>query len=228
MSPPESARILLVEDEVELAELVRDYLLKDGFAVTVCHRGDGVVKQVRTSPPDLMLLDLMLPGTDGLTICREVRAFSGLPIIMITARVEEIDRLAGLELGADDYICKPFRPREVVARVKAVLRRTLGKEAFTPNPGLGIDEERVTAHIDGARLELTQAEFRLLATLASQPGRVFSRAQLLDAIHDDFRVVGDRAVDSHIKNLRRKLGEHRRERNPVQSVYGVGYKLEFD
>jgi two-component system response regulator BaeR len=218
---------MLVEDEVELAELVRDYLLHEGYEVEMHHRGDGIVAAVRQTPPDMILLDLMLPGTDGLTICREVRRFSEVPIIMVTARVDEIDRLLGLDLGADDYICKPFKPREVVARVKAVLRRTHFGTVKSPEEGLQLDPESYTASVDGNPLTITTAEFRLLATLHAKPGRVFSRQELLDAIYDDYREVGDRSVDSHVKNLRRKLAEHMPEGDPIHSVYGVGYKLEW-
>jgi len=227
MNDVHNAQILLIEDEVDLAELVRDYLLHAGYEVSLFHRGDGMVDRVRDNPPDLILLDLNLPGVDGLTICREVREFSDLPIIMVTAQVEEIDRLLGLELGADDYICKPFKPREVVARCKAVLRRTLRAETRR-DTGLTINNDLMSAALDGHPLDLTQGEFRLLAKLAEQPGRVFSRDQLLDVLYDDFRDVSDRAVDTHIKNLRRKLGAHARGDNPIRSVYGVGYKLEFD
>lgn len=220
-------RVLLVEDEIELAELVRDYLLHEGYEVTVFHRGDGVIDEVRDNTPNMLLLDLMLPGTDGLTICREVRRFSEVPIIMITARVEEIDRLLGLDLGADDYICKPFKPREVIARVKAVLRRTLIGMVKSPEQGLQLDPATYTASYEGALLDLTTAEFRLLAALHAHPGRVFSRQELLDTIYDDYREVGDRSVDSHVKNLRRKLTDHIDEGDPIRSVYGVGYKLEL-
>lgn len=220
-------KILLVEDEVELAELVRDYLLHEGYEVTMRHSGAGVVDEVRADQPDMILLDLMLPGVDGLTICREVRRFSEVPIIMVTARVEEIDRLLGLELGADDYICKPFKPREVVARVKAVLRRTFIGTVKSEGEGLQLDTESYAASYDGNKLDLTSAEFRLLAALHARPGRVFSRQELLDAAYEDYREVGDRSVDSHIKNLRRKLGEHMGDENPIHSVYGVGYKLEL-
>lgn len=227
MNSDKPMRILVVEDEVKLAELLRDYLLNDGYEVAMCHRGNGVVDVVRDHPPALILLDLMLPGVDGLTICREVRAFSEVPIIMVTARVDEIDRLLGLERGADDYICKPFKPREVVARVKAVLRRSAIGFDKPVLPGLHLDTAKMEATVDGKPLTLTQAEFRLLQKLVAQPRRVFSRQQLLNAIYDDYRVVSDRSVDSHIKNLRRKLVEHMPGGDPIHSVYGVGYKLEL-
>ncbi|MDX9768606.1 MAG: response regulator [Ectothiorhodospiraceae bacterium] len=221
-------RILMVEDEARLAELIRDYLIAAGYEVALRHGGAGVAENVRAEPPDLLLLDLMLPDVDGLTICREVRAFSSLPIIILTARVEEIDCLLGLDLGADDYICKPARPREVVARVRAVLRRSLPADARPEDTRLVLDETRFEARLDGRVLDLTPAEFRLLRHLVMQPGRVWSRDQLLDAIYDDHRVVGDRTIDSHVKNLRRKLSERLGDANPIRSVYGVGYKLEWE
>jgi len=165
----------------------------------------------------------MLPGEDGLGICRRVRAFSQVPVLLVTARVEEIDRLLGLELGADDYICKPFSPREVVARVKAVLRRTAAGATPAADP-VSLDAERFDARVRGRPLTLTPVEFRLLHKLAGQPGRVFSRSQLIDALYLDNRVVSDRTVDSHVKNLRRKLAEAGVD--PVSSVYGVGYRYE--
>jgi len=221
-------RVLVVEDEPGLAEVLADYLGASGYAAQVMNEGNQVVERVREAPPDLILLDLMLPGKDGLTICREVRAFSAVPIIMVTARVEEIDRLLGLELGADDYICKPYSPREVVARVRAVLRRSDGTlpqaEAEAP---LVLDGDKFEARLHGQLLELTPVEFRLLDTLAGQPGRVFSRDNLMEHLYDDYRIVTDRTVDSHIKNLRRKMEAVRGEcKNMIRSVYGVGYKLE--
>lgn len=224
----ESQSVLVVEDEPGLAEVLADYLTASGYAVSVAGEGGGVVERVRETPPDLILLDLMLPGKDGVSICREVRTFSSVPIIMVTARVEEIDRLLGLELGADDYICKPFSPREVVARVRAVLRRSQGAMATPGDPGaLVLDEERFEARLYGEALELTPVEFRLLHTLASRPGRVFARDDLMQYLYRDHRVVTDRTVDTHIKNLRRKLQGVRGDcKNMIRSVYGVGYKLE--
>ncbi len=227
MSSDKPLRVLIVEDEVKLAELLRDYLLNEGYEVEMRHSGNGVVDAVRNNPPAIILLDLMLPGVDGLTICREVRTFSDVSIIMVTARIDEIDRLLGLDLGADDYICKPFKPREVVARVKAVLRRSVLGFEKPLLPGLHLDAERVEATVDGKSLSLTQAEFRLLQKLVDNPRRVFSRQQLIDAIYDDYRVVSDRSIDSHVKNLRHKLAEVMPEQDPIQSVYGVGYKLEL-
>ena len=222
--------IFIVEDEVALAEVLAAYLQQAGYHVERFAEGTAVVEAVRSRHPDLVLLDLMLPGKDGLAICREVRAFSAVPIIMVTARVEEIDRLLGLELGADDYICKPYSPREVVARVRAVLRRL--DPAFRPlqaqsQSRLVLDEGAFQARLDGQVLGLTPAEFRLLKTLAAQPGRVYSRQQLMDQVYDDHRIVTDRTVDSHIKNLRKKLREAAPEEEWVHAIYGVGYKLEW-
>lgn len=228
--------ILIVEDEPKLAALLSDYLRAAGYATTCLADGRAVVPTVKAAPPTLILLDLMLPGRDGSDICREIRTFSEVPIVMVTARVEEIDRLLGLELGADDYICKPFSPREVVARVKAVLRRMrpLAVMSASTMPdiaglvaGLVIDEAQYRASLDGQLLELTPVEFRLLRTLSATPGRVFSRDQLLDRLYDDHRVVTDRTVDSHVKNLRRKLEAVRPGAEVIRSIYGVGYRLEL-
>ncbi|MCZ4330458.1 response regulator [Castellaniella denitrificans] len=223
-------RILVVEDEPKLAEVLRTYLQAAGYEVRCADDGLAVMPLVMDWSPDLVLLDLMLPGRDGLDLCRDIRASRSIPVIMVTARTEEIDRLLGLELGADDYICKPYSPREVVARVKAVLRRS----AADPAPartrvaaGLDIDEGAWSARLDGVPLDLTPVEFRLLALLASQPGRIFSRDQVLDGLYDDRRVVTDRAVDSHVKNLRRKLAAVRPDGELIRSVYGVGYRLDL-
>ena len=217
--------ILIVEDERRLAELLADYLKGAGFATEHLADGLGVVERVRAQPPTLMLLDLMLPGRDGLDICRELRGFSSLPIIVTTARVEEIDRLLGLELGADDYICKPYSPREVVARVKAVLRRAQAPES-APTNRLTLDEERLRVSLGQTSVELTAVECALFRTLSSAPGRIFSRAQLIERIYQDHRIVSDRTVDSHIKKLRRKLAELDAGQDLIESVYGVGYRFE--
>ena len=227
MDPTAASRVLIVEDEPKLARLLGEYLEAAGFAVEIVADGREVVPKVKREAPDLMLLDLMLPGIDGYTVCREIRAFSELPIIMVTARVEEVDRLLGLAIGADDYVCKPFSPREVVARVKAVLRRADPAERARSAARLVLDRERVDASLDGRPLALTPAEFRLLAALASREGRVFSRQELLDQMHDDSRVVTDRTIDSHIKNLRRKLEAVVPDEDAIRSVYGMGYKLEL-
>jgi two-component system response regulator BaeR len=219
-------RVLIVEDEAKLAGLLRDYLAQDGFEVSVLHRGDDVEPWVSTHDVDLVLLDLMLPGKNGLEVCKALRASSGVAIIMVTARVEEIDRLLGLELGADDYICKPFSPREVVARVKAVLRRA--KRGERPaEAGVKLDEAGYRATIGGKDLNLTAVEFQLLKVLADHPGRIYTREQLMDAMYRDQRVVGDRTVDSHIKKIRRKITAVLPDREVVHSIYGLGYKYEW-
>lgn len=224
----EDIRILIVEDETELADLLRDYLLAEKYQVDVHYSGANIVEQVREQPPHLILLDLMLPEKDGISICREIRRFSEVPIIMVTARVEEIDRILGLELGADDYICKPARPREIVARVKAVLRRSLPHVATrSPHKKLLLDDLRFTAVLDGQKLDLTAVEFRLLTLLTSIEGRVYSRRQIMDAIYVDERVVSERSIDTHIKNLRKKISDVYKGESPVHSVYSVGYKWEF-
>lgn len=220
--PLQTANILVVEDEPKLAALLRDYLQAEGHRVTCLADGLAVVPAVRASEPQLILLDIMLPGRDGLDICRELRTFSDVPIMLITARIEEVDRLLGLDLGADDYICKPFSPREVMARVRAVLRRRP-----PANNGLRLDAEAYRAFYDQQELDLTPVEFRLLHCLATSPGRVYSRDQLMDHLYDDHRVVTDRTVDSHVKNLRRKLEQAAPEQDLIHSIYGVGYKLEL-
>jgi len=198
--------ILIVEDEQKLAELLKDYLAQSSFDTTILDNGNDVIPYVRENKPDLVILDLMLPGRDGMEICKEIRTFSNLPIIMMTARVEEIDRLLGLELGADDYVCKPFSPRELVARVKAVLRRA-GGETTIKAKGLVLDEARYQASLHGVDLELTAVEFKLLSFLAANPGRIYSRDQLMERIYSDHRIVSDRTIDSHIKKLRKKIAE---------------------
>ncbi len=220
-------RVLIVEDEAKIAAVLRDYLVSDGCTVDIKIDGNDVVEFVRATPPDLVLLDWMLPGKDGVSICREIRVFSTVPIIIVTARVEEIDRLMGLELGADDYICKPFSPREVLARVRALLRRANWRDAPAEVLALVLDEANYEARLAGKVLPLTPVEFRLLATLYAHPGRVYSRAQLQAQCYLDHRIVSDRTVDSHIKNLRRKFEELDPGSDPVRSIYGVGYKYEI-
>ena len=218
------SKVLIVEDEPKLAELVADYLKAAGYEAHSLANGLEAIPWVKSNAPDLLVLDLMLPGRDGLEICKELRTFSDVPVIMVTARVEEVDRLIGLEVGADDYLCKPFSVRELVARVKALLRRP--RSAAAP-AGLIIDEGKHQVSLDGKTIELTPVEFRLLAALAAQPGRVFPRDSLLEKLYADHRVVTDRTVDAHVKNLRRKLEEVRPGADLVRSIYGVGYKLEF-
>jgi two-component system response regulator BaeR len=219
--------ILVVEDEVKIAEVLRDYLVRAGYRVTCLHDGDSVVSHVKQHAPGLLLLDIMIPGKDGMEVCREVRKFSEVPIIMITAKVEEIDRLLGLELGADDYICKPFSPREVVARVRAVLRRSRPQqaEALLKVGEIALDEERHQVLISGSEVKLTPCEFQLLKALLMHPNRVFSRGELLNLVQGyDFEGY-DRTIDTHIKNLRKKVAVMAPDRELVSTVYGIGYKF---
>jgi two-component system response regulator BaeR len=232
--PPHSADILIVEDEPKLAELLQKYLAAAGYQSRHVARGDAVVEAVQQQRPDLVLLDIMLPGMDGWEICRRLRSFCDVPILMLTARAEEEDRLRGLELGADDYISKaPFSPREVVARVKSMLRRNAlvqraqAQASPTTTELLHIDELRHQVSVRGEPLNLTPLELRLLKTFAAAPGQVFSREQLLNHLHDDDRPVTDRVIDTHIKNLRRKLEPFFPGHNAIQAVYGVGYCFEL-
>lgn len=216
--------VLLVEDEKRLSDLLCDYLHQAGYNTTCFYDGTNVVAWVKENKPSLLLLDLMLPGKDGIEICKEIRRFSYVPIIMITARIEEIDRLIGLELGADDYICKPFSPREVMARVKAVLRRSSG--SVLNSQVLELDAERYVAILQGEELDLTAVEFQLLKILFEKEGRIFTRDQLMDRIYTDRRIVCDRTIDSHIKKLRKKISLVAPELEIIRTVYGVGYKYE--
>ena len=219
--------ILIVEDEEKIVALLRDYLEKANYKVSSLQRGDQVIPAVKKNAPDLMLLDVMLPGMDGMDVCREVRKFSAVPIIMLTAKVEEIDRLLGLELGADDYICKPFSPREVVARVKAVLRRVhLEPEAeWLRNGPIALNKSTRQVTVDERPLELTPSEFNLLKVLMAQPNRVFTRNELLNEVQGyDFEGY-DRTIDTHIKNLRKKISEPLPDQEIIATVYGVGYKF---
>ncbi len=230
MEPLESRRILIVEDEPALADVIKDYLKQADIEVSVLNDGARAVETILATKPDLVVLDVMLPGKDGLTICREVRAQSDVPIILETAKVEEIDRLLGLELGADDYLCKPFSPRELVARVKAILRRTgIGRDRAGEAPapgGLMLDPESWVATIGGKNINLTRREFQLLLALFKRPGRVFSRTQLLDLAFPDDTDVFDRTIDSHIKNIRHKIKSVDPDCDVIRSVYGVGYAFD--
>lgn len=215
--------ILIVEDEIKIAHLLRDYFIQANYQVHILDRGDLVVPWLTDNQADIMLLDIMLPGADGISVCREVRQQSDIPIVMITAKVEEIDRLLGLEMGADDYICKPFSPREVVARVKAILRR-VGQSSL-PNSEFYLDEHKYQITYQQQVLTLTAVEFQLLKPMYKEPQRVFSRNQLMDSMYSDNRIVSDRTIDSHIKKLRKKLLELNPEHDFIESVYGVGYKM---
>ena len=215
--------LMIVEDEPELAALVADYARAAGYEPLVFGDGALALEAIRAAPPALVVLDLMLPGLDGLALCRAVRAFSEVPIVMVTARVEEIDRLLGLESGADDYLCKPFSPRELMARVKAILRRAGNAP---PQRVLEVDEGECRVRVHGKALDLTPSEYAILAALARRPGQVLSRAQLLDAARADSLDATDRAIDSHIKNLRRKIDAAAPGLEAIRSIYGLGYRYD--
>lgn len=218
--------IAIVEDEQKLASVLSDYLKKEDYQTTLYVDGTAALHALLESQPNLILLDLMLPGTDGMTICREIRKTSNVPIIMMTARVEEIDRLLGLELGADDYICKPYSPREVVARVKAVLRRTNSLQSAPDDQSLRLEENEALIKLNGASCGVTQVELGLLKTMMAHPGRIYNRQQLMDRTYTDNRIVSDRTIDSHIKKLRQKLKQLDDSTEYIHSVYGIGYKFE--
>jgi len=226
-----AVEIIVVEDEPKIAQLLVDYLERDGYRVTVLDDGSDAVETIKAQNPAFLILDLMLPGKDGLTICKEVRQFSKLPIMMLTARVDEIDRLLGLELGADDYVCKPFSPREVVARVKGILRRVQTQPEHVKDNELTYRSitlyvERFQCVADGQPVDLTPVEFRMLQALISQPGRVFSRDKLMGLSYADNRIVSDRTIDTHVKNLRKKLSNAIGGDDYIHSIYSVGYKIE--
>lgn len=214
--------ILIVEDHSDLSELVADYVRAAGFVPEQIADGREALLRIRAEPPEAIVLDLMLPGLDGVSLCRQVRTFSQVPIIIVTAKVEEVDRLLGLEVGADDYLCKPFSPRELIARIKAVLRRAGPSQQL-----VRIDAAKRMVHLASRALELTTTEYTLFVAMASRPGVIFSRAQLLDLARADNLEVSDRAVDSHMKNLRRKIAEVLPDADLIQSVYGVGYRVEL-
>lgn len=237
-----SQHILIVEDEPKLAKLLDDYLIQAGFQTYIIADGqealNWIIDKKEHGMPDLIILDLMLPNLDGMEICKSVRQFSHVPILMATAKVEEIDRLLGLEFGADDYVCKPYSPREVVARVKAILKRVNFQlerndihDVKIPIAesliGLKLDDKKYKAEMNNQIIELTAVEFQILMTLANEPGRIFSRQQLMDSSYQDHRVVSDRTIDSHIKKLRKRIKEKCPDKDIIQSVYGVGYKLEW-
>lgn len=218
-------RILIVEDEPELSALIADYVAAANYEADVVADGAKALAGIRQRAPALVVLDIMLPGLDGLSLCKAVRAFSDVPIIMVTAKVEEIDRLLGLEGGADDYLCKPFSPRELVARIKVLLRRRRAPDESSPL--LCLNETAHLIRIGSHALELTPTEYHLLAAMVRRPGVIFSRAQLLDIACRDSLDVNDRAIDSHIKNLRRKVGALLPDVDIIHSVYGLGYRIDL-
>ena len=220
--------VLVVEDEIEIARVVRDYLRNAGFEVIVVGDGGSAVASVRSAKPDLLVLDLGLPGRDGLDVAREIRRWSDTPIVMLTARGDETDRIVGLEIGADDYVVKPFSPKELVARVRAVLRRTRtaarGDEIVRASD-VEIDTGKMRVSVAGRQADLTPTEFQLLATLAREPGRVFTRSQLLDAVHGVAIESYERAIDAHVKNIRRKIEPTPNQPRYLLTVHGVGYRF---
>ena len=221
-------KILVVDDEPKIIQLTQDYLENAGFSVISAGDGERALAVIRDEQPDLVVLDLGLPGMDGLDVCRSIRKTSNIPIIMLTARDEETDKLVGLELGADDYITKPFSPKELVARVRSVLRRSElvqeGREVIRVGD-VTLDLPRMQVTVSGEEIELTATEFQLLQALASQPGRIFTRSQLLNAVHGVAIESYERAIDAHIKNIRRKLEPYPHEPRYIQTVYGVGYRF---
>ncbi|MGB0134259.1 response regulator [Dokdonella sp.] len=216
--------ILIAEDDRKIAAILSDFLLAEGHSPTVVSDGLTAVETVRKRPPSALLLDLGLPLLDGVEVCRKVRTFSAVPIIMITARVDEVERLLGLSIGADDYICKPFSPKEVMARLHALLRRSEGKLSMAAADTWTIDDDGMRIAHAGQFLALTPIEFRLLRSFLAQPGRVFARHQLLDKLHEDYRDVNDRAIDSHIKNVRKKMSAAGADPDSIAAIYGVGYR----
>jgi len=223
------ATILVVDDEPRIVQIVRDYLQHGGFAVLVASDGPTALRTARTGRPDLVVLDLGLPGQDGLDVARALRRDGDVPIIMLTARSEESDKLVGLELGADDYLTKPFSPKELVARVRSVLRRAEGSkrqsERIRVGSDVSLDIPRMEARFGGRRVDLTKTEFQLLAALAREPGRVFTRAQLLDSVRGVAFESYERAIDAHVKNIRRKIEPDPRSPRYVLTVFGVGYRF---
>lgn len=225
MTTAAAPHVLVVEDDPKIAALLTNYLVNEGYAATVAHDGHEGLRFIKERAPDAVILDWMLPGLDGLALCKSVRSFSDVPIIMLTARVDELDRLLGLDTGADDYVCKPFAPREVVARVRALLRRADGRVKNTPLPWV-VDEDSFRISWHGQWLSLTRIEFLMLRLLLNRPGRVFSRDQLLATVHDSQRDISDRAIDTHIKNLRKKIQAVDASFDGIASVYGVGYRFD--
>lgn len=223
--------VLIVEDEIKIANLLDDFLKLEGFDTTSFQDGANVVQWVKNHRVDFIILDVMLPNKDGLTICKEIRQFSEVPILLLTARVDEIDRLMGLGFGADDYVCKPFSVREVVARVNTILKR-VNKANIDDNNDLlnykyiALNKNKFECTVNNLKIELTPVEFRLLATLINKPGNVFSRESLMSQCYEDARIVSNRTIDSHMKNLRSKLSPDADTPDLLHSIYGVGYKIE--
>ena len=225
MNTRAASRVLVVEDDQKISDLLLIYLRAEGYEATPAYDGRDAVQQIAQHPPDVIVLDWMLPGLDGIGVCKAVRAFSDVPILMLSARVDELDRLLGLDTGADDYVCKPFAPREVVARVRALLRRAGGRVIALPQPWL-IEDASFRISWLGQWLPLTRIEFMIFRTLLARPGRVFSRAQLLSSVHESQRDISDRAIDTHVKNLRKKVQAVDPGSDCIASVYGLGYRFD--
>ena len=229
LTPNVSIKILIVEDDAKIADMIGNYLRASGYDTLVEADGARALQVFSSYAPHLVLLDVMLPSLDGVAVCRHLRQHSGVPIIMVTARVDEIDRLLGLEMGADDYVCKPFSPRELLARIKALLRRSQGALAPVANPEapkLELHNEAQRVTWAGHTVPLTPVEFRLFQLMFQRPGQVFGRAKLLDVMHDDYRDTSDRVIDSHIKNLRKKIQQVAPQDDCITSVYGIGYRFD--
>ena len=226
MNTNAASRVLVVEDDPKISDLLLIYLRAEGYEATPAYDGRDAVAQIAQRAPDVVVLDWMLPGLDGIGVCKAVRAFSDVPILMLTARVDELDRLLGLDTGADDYVCKPFAPREVVARVRALLRRAGGRVITLPQPWL-VEDASFRISWLGQWLPLTRIEFMVFRTLLARPGRVFSRAQLLSSVHESQRDISDRAIDTHVKNLRKKVQAVDPGSDCIASVYGLGYRFDM-
>jgi len=226
MNTKAMSQVLVVEDDRKISELLLNYLRADGYEATPVYDGREAVQRITQSPPDLVILDWMLPSMEGIGVCKAVRAFSDVPILMLTARIDELDRLLGLDTGADDYVCKPFAPREVVARVRSLLRRASGKVKASPQAWV-VEDASFRISWMGQWLPLTRIEFMMFRTLLARPGRVFSREQLLASVHDSQRDISDRAIDTHIKNLRKKVQAVEPAKDCIASVYGLGYRFDI-
>lgn len=219
-------RVLVVEDDRKISDFLQNYLRASGYVAEAVYDGRDALRQIERQAPDAVILDWMLPGLDGVSVCKQVRAFSDVPILMLTARIDEVDRLLGLDIGADDYVCKPFAPREVIARIRALLRRAEGK-VKTSTKSWVIDDASFRISWRGQWLPLTRIEFMMFRLLLGRPGQVYSRDQLLAAVHDSQHDISDRAIDTHIKNLRKKIHAVDMGHDCIASVYGVGYRFDM-
>ncbi len=226
MTDNASHRVLVVEDDHKISDLLQNYLRASGYEVEAAGDGRDALRRIEQRAPDAVILDWMLPGLDGIGVCKAVRAFSDVPILMLTARIDEVDRLLGLDTGADDYVCKPFAPREVIARIRALLRRAEGRVKASSRPWV-VDDASFRISWLGQWLLLTRIEFMMFRLLLSRPGRVYSRDQLLASVHDSQRDISDRAIDTHIKNLRKKVQAVDPTRDCITSVYGIGYRFDI-